>query len=178
MGGTNHHVIESSLLVRFLFFILINSKWTISNCCKKLFAFYTDMLKKYFINNLWTYVLMCVMSLWFLAVVETYSDVGQSPLSFRGVVCTFISPTSPVVMGTWGSVGKRGRQSLALDGSQWKAVTSLYCKCVWHQKAPFPLEFFLWVVQLHTFCVVFTKKNLLEKSISENTPICPDSWRA
>jgi len=100
-----------------------------------------------------------------LAIVEARSDMGPSSQSFCGVVLTLTRCYCSPTVQTWRWVvgdlsGKRGRQSLALDRSQWKAIANLYCKCVWHQKAPFPLEFFLWVVKLHTFCVVFTKKSI------------------
>ena len=108
-------------------------------------------------------VCVCVMS--FLAIVKARSDMGPSSQVSAAWYWLWQGVTIPQLYkhgDRWLGIcrAKGGRQSLALDRSQWKAIMSLYCKCVWHQKAPFPLEFFLWVVKLHTFCVVFTKKSI------------------
>lgn len=104
---------------------------------------------------------MCVMSLWFLAVVETHSDVGQSPLSFRGVVCTFISPTSPVVMGTWGICRQEGK---AKPGSRRITVKGcgqpLLQMCVAPESA-FPTRVFsLSGTTPHILCCVYEKESI------------------
>ena len=138
-------------------------RWTIPECCEEWLFFFYEHLNTFLCKLCFKGVCVCVMS--FLAIVKARSDMGPSSQVSAAWYWLWQGVTIPQLYkhgDRWLGIcrAKGGRQSLALDRSQWKAIMSLYCKCVWHQKAPFPLEFFLWVVKLHTFCVVFTKKSI------------------